>query len=462
MGAYSWQKTLVLCVCTVVASAVLGLALLTVSFALPRDAMEEHVRESAPYFQDWHQAHEEYDLTLWEDRFTDALMFLNVVYVPQEQASLLDRALLVYQPEGSQDSATKLLAYLDGERTSSWPYCRYWHGYLVALAPLLMVANYEQIRIVHAVLLVALSILSVVLMHHRRVDWLIAPFVLSLVIIGPATIANTLNYMAPLSIALFGLVAVLWRGEKWVQHGSAPVVFVLFGCLVNYFDLLTYPIVALGLPLVALLAVSRLQGGRAVRLMIAASVAWGFGYFGMWVLKWVLATVLTSVNAFADAASQVEQRSATSSVGFDGSVSNGYVDVAQSVISMYYTRMVLVAGLVFVACVGLQFFAALRTARRTSLPLDSMRKKTSADTGASEGAPSAGADALQPPAPSSEARSVLPFAALLVVSLFPFAWMLVTQNHTFMHHFFTYRIMAVTVFALASIVSFLSLSVRER
>ncbi len=63
--------------------------------------------------------------------------------------------------------------------------------------------------------------------------------------------------------------------------------------LIGYLDLLTYPVAALGIPLAVFLSISK---GPAFleqcKRVIISSVAWGFGYFGIWAGKWLIGSII--------------------------------------------------------------------------------------------------------------------------------------------------------------------------
>ena len=130
----------------------LGFVLLVFSYLIPKDAMENHVRESVKVFEEegtYPQLVAGFvDSQL--DNWTDALMLLTAVYQDSEnnvlrQAVLNKRSVI----EGKNPAETLVSVYSKEETRDvikSYSYGRYWHGYLLFLKPLLVFLNYGEDR----------------------------------------------------------------------------------------------------------------------------------------------------------------------------------------------------------------------------------------------------------------------------------------------------------------------------
>ena len=88
--------------------------------------------------------------------------------------------------------------------------------------------------------------------------------------------------------------------------------------LIGYLDLLTYPVAALGIPLAVFLSISK---GPAFleqcKRVIISSVAWGFGYFGIWAGKWLIGSIILKRSIIADATEQAKFRLSTNTGSVD-------------------------------------------------------------------------------------------------------------------------------------------------
>lgn len=80
-----------------------------------------------------------------------------------------------------------------------------------------------------------------------------------------------------------------------------------------FFDYLTYPLVTLGGPLVFYLLLEdnkQSLKGNIFKLLLLAFV-WGFGYVGMWISKWIIASVVLNKNVIASGLSVIAYRSSS-------------------------------------------------------------------------------------------------------------------------------------------------------
>ena len=96
-------------------------------------------------------------------------------------------------------------------------------------------------------------------------------------------------------------------------HYKPEKLFFITGIATSYFDYLTYPLVALMVPMTIYQASIQKYDRRTKFARLAeGSFQWALGYLGMWFGKWAIATLLTSVNVFDDAAAGIEMRSSMS------------------------------------------------------------------------------------------------------------------------------------------------------
>ena len=63
---------------------------------------------------------------------------------------------------------------------------------------------------------------------------------------------------------------------------------MILGMAVSFLDFLTYPVLALGIPLVMYVIVRQEAG---ILKIIGLSCSWAAGYIGFWSLKWILGAI---------------------------------------------------------------------------------------------------------------------------------------------------------------------------
>ena len=155
---------------------------------------------------------------------------------------------------------------------------------------------------------------------------------------------------------------------------------------------------------------SQMMPEKLVKCVITYSIFWGIGYAGMWISKWVVGSLILRQNLFAAAISQVLLRiSHTSGLGAINDEKIGYFStMKENVIALYKKPyiLLLMTGMI-VYC------------RRISL---SIIKKD----------------------------GFVKFLPYFLVAIMPFVWWYVAMNHSYIHNHFTYRSLAVTIFATLS------------
>ena len=133
----------------VVLCVAVGFALLLATFALPTEPMREHAYASRDVFarEGSYPMVRTLGVDTKLDNFTDSMMLIHAGYHAPE-TTLLQRTLNVYRPfpHGNFSPvsvyAESLAAPVSAPESN---YGRYWHGYLIALKPMLSIFTYEQL-----------------------------------------------------------------------------------------------------------------------------------------------------------------------------------------------------------------------------------------------------------------------------------------------------------------------------
>ena len=194
-------------------------------------------------------------------------------------------------------------------------YWRFWHGFQIVTKPLLAIGGVRYLNFfgLGAVLLCTTFFLWQLLAlgtYRYAVASLIAYFCVPLALVMPGVTDGLLKSLAfgPAGFLIWlsrrGLRFSIARGAHW---------FMLLGALTIYFDWVTIPLLTLTVPLLALLWCSlsgkSLFGGSLTLNFLTFSAAWGTGYIGTWIAKWVLVAVFTSENdVFTSSTAQILYR----------------------------------------------------------------------------------------------------------------------------------------------------------
>lgn len=290
----------------------------------------------------------------------------------------------------------------------SYPY--YWHGYVSVLRPLMLLFDYTELRIVNGIgQLILLLALSFLIGKEKGIRY-VAMFVTSYVLLMPAAISMSLQFTWVFYITFIGTLLLLRKRSFFSQKSRYVLFFLSLGMLTSYFDLLTYPLVTWGIPLVWWLVMDSSQQGESfwVKQVVCSGIGWIAGYAFLWVMKWALATPVLNQNVFESAINEVFYRSGT----LEGEVYSlsGRLDALYTNWKHYEYKifaMILIIWLVWWIC---------RTLINGGWKRDSKRW------------------------------------AFLLTGFSGIVWYFVLANHTQIHHFFTYRIFGVSVLAFLAIV----------
>ena len=342
------------------------------------------------------------------DSFTDAIMMMTAA-CPREKglvAYALSGAYKAINGEGPVRSYA--LYYYPPEdqeqQVITGTYARYWHGYLVALKPLLSLFNLRQIRKLFLMAQALLAGAIVCMMFVRRLGRYVLPLLLSLALLSPLVIALSLHYSCVYFVLLLACLFLLVFHQRMRRKETYFVFFTAVGCATSFVDLLTTPLLTLCFPLILYICLNaprRLKA--AARDVFFMCVCWAVGYVGMWAGKWVLATLLTDMNVIRDALSAIRVRA--SQLDAQGETFT-YMDILRRNWSRLKKSPIWGASL-------LVMLAGILAAGR-----------------------------------QRRLKQLLPRACCFgFVMLLPFLWMRLAGNHSYIHLHFVNRILAILPFA---------------
>lgn len=301
-------------------SVLIGWGLLTLVYLLPVEKMEVNMSPSAevlasegytptsvtPYlssrgdngkrslrrmlFNSW--------ITL-RDNFTDALM-LGAASCDSDKPAY-QKALLIYKYD---ETPIEALNYVfAGSAPANIPlnsYARYWHGYLIILKPLLMLLNYSEIRLLNILIEFILLLILFREMLKKFNSNFVFLFFASMLFVSPYIIPLCLQYTTVFFPLILGLI-VLFKKYEWFYNNNRFIYyFLIMGIVTSYFDLLTYPLITWGIPLLLLLGMDSSNSKLSFSKLCSSSASWLLGYAGMWVGKWTIGSIVLGKNIFAD------------------------------------------------------------------------------------------------------------------------------------------------------------------
>ncbi|MDO4261034.1 MAG: hypothetical protein Q4C82_03055 [Eubacteriales bacterium] len=291
-------------------------------------------------------------------------------------------------------------------------YPRYWHGYQVVLRPLTVFFQVQEVRYLGMLAFHLLLFWSAWLLAKRTRPANAVLYVLTIATGNIALSAVCLQFMNTFLILFATMAVLLSRYEKFKERAYGfSLFFFTVGMVENFFDFLTYPIITLGIPLVALLWIKAREEQADLRenllFTVKSSVAWGLGYALTWIAKWGIATVVLGVRYFWRTMSVVQYR-------LEGSAEEPLDRIGTIRKNLKAWLNVQDDGLISWSKVALVVLVI-------ALVLILVRKVR-------------------------DLRAAAACLPMLLVALYPYVWYLVMSNHSQIHYWYTYRAQLVALF----------------
>jgi hypothetical protein len=296
-------------------------------------------------------------------------------------------------------------------------YTHYWHGWLVVIKPLLVFLDLVHIQQLFIIAMLALAGCACFEVGHW--GWRYSVCLGSaLLLVGFWRTAVSLPASFSFFIALLGCIFISHHERHLRATGGIEdslwlgIFFFVVGAITNYFDFLDTPPITFGLPLLILVIARRsdLENRRwrdLLMLICISCVSWALGYGLLFVSKWILTTLLTGYDAILAALNEFLYRSGTTLSAAEGGSNFTRIDAIVVNVNMLIPRWTFVP----LAVLLIVYLVALW---RRGL----------------------------------EHPSLQFIICILVISAIPFVWYLFASNHSYLHCWFTYRDLVVTLFGI--------------
>ena len=312
--------------------------------------------------------------------------------------------------KGNEHQQTSLYNAVTENLPGNTQYFRYWHGSILLVRPLLTVCDINGILTIGAILIAVLICILTVLLIRKKAYITAIAFILGLVAVSVWFVPISIEYIWCFIIMLCTSIAVICSK----QEKRLGFVFLITGIFTSFLDFLTTETITLLVPLLLLLAVKneRIDADpnfkKYAKQSILYSILWMIGYAGMWISKWLIASVVLKINAYEYVSKNIKERT----VG-DTGINLGE-DKGGSLRKNIECLFPMDTGTFGKVAVIFIIFAAIYIAyvyRREKI------NKGKALT-------------------------------LFIIGLLPYVRYLIMYNHSYLHNFFTYRAQITTVIAL--------------
>lgn len=404
---------MILSILIVPVSVIIGTLLMILLYSLPTTQMKESVSKSSSMYDGG-----AYSFNNWANgknyagisNFTDTIMLNTAIFRPKN--SVVENAMItahaIYSEAENVTDAARIANNEEGYSTKE--YSRYWHGYLLYMIPALQFMDVGELKVVGMVLQLFLM-LTLVYLLGKRSSLLILLYGIVALFINPVTTVLTFQEADIYCLMMISMIIIL-RYNEILKNGWYFSFFMINGVCVAFFDFLTYPLVALGVPLILSLLLDEFGGIiEGIKKITKYSMGWIIGYVGMWGGKWIVGSILTGRDMFSDAFSSIGIR--THGQGeYKGVLSYG--NTMQTIWNSINDIPMLILLILTIAIIAIYL---TRNKCKVSLGLVEV------------------------------SRSV----CFMIVGLFPFAWYFVAMNHSVIHPWMSYRELAITIWAIAAI-----------
>ena len=397
--------------------------LLFLSALIPNDMIRDNMVRSANTYKE-HSTYEFVNGNSFNsisDYYADAL-WLNIAWNIGEGNSLKSVIQTdYYDGEGLGENAGLYLTITENKAPNT-DYTRYWHGTAMFIRLGHLITDVEGVKLIGFIAFLLLVGLSLFILARKKHWDLAAILALSLAAVQIWNIRLSMEYQPAFSLAFVFVPLFLIlerRGDKWLT-----ILSVVSGTAVAFFDFLTTETVTILLPLALVVAVrakeNRLGSLKEnLILLLKCGICWAASYGGAFVVKWLIASMVTGENAFSLALYSAEMHTlGATTVNFDPKgLPNTWIDGLMSCLSAMLgseqrvdnTRIAAVLFAGFLIVFSVWYLLRRKKCNRVAVPL-------------------------------------------MILGGLVLARFILLNNHTYMHCFFTYRALVTTVFALLSAV----------
>lgn len=294
-------------------AAMLLMGLLVAAAMIPRSAIKENVRESATYLCEGKL----FGTVIKDaegskiDRYADSIL-LAIAYQYDSKKPLSSVMWSSYYYTDYQNENKNLLDAVTNDYGANQQYLRYWHGSNAIVRPLLVAFNLKQIYILNGILMGVLVILLMTVFIRQRAYppaiGVFAGLVMTAFWFVPMSLEYTWTFLLMLIVSIAG-AHLAFKGK----YGHMGILFLLSGMVTNYLDFLTTETLTLTVPLLLILWIKQRQSCNdsfksLFKLLLKNTAAWAFGYVGMWLLKWLIASIVLGENVMPYVSSHIGER----------------------------------------------------------------------------------------------------------------------------------------------------------
>lgn len=317
-------------------------------------------------------------------------------YLPEKQQTVYQDMYVEsnMQTEENYIIQDQLIRTVNNNISESFEYARYWHGYVAFLRPLLIFLNFNEIRALSTGLLAFLALIALMLLYKRIKFKYCFVIILALLCSEYFIMGFTLQGLMTFVISMISTIIICIRFDKIKNIG---LYFFSIGMVTCYFDLLTHPLITLGIPMIIYLLIKQEKGKislkEAIKIIVKNTLLWGMGWIITNLTKWIIVDILYNRNLIYKSIMQFIFRSLGTSeenLAWYMGLSNNWNWAFRHTL-MFFTTLIFYV-----------IYTLIRNYKNITINV----------------------------------KQAIPY---LMISFMPIAWFMVMVNHTWFHFWFTWR-----------------------
>lgn len=400
------KKTLIQYISIFIIMIIVFSSAMVISYKLPNKNIRENIRESVDQLDREGQYlnlffGQDSNITKL-DNFTDSIMLMMAAN-NSDKSDFKNAFSNPFYNDNDQSYSYNLKQNVQEGIISNQEYSRYWNGIETILRPMLMMFNYMEIRYINAIIIFMLLFYTISNISKYLGKKYMITFGIAITCMGFYIIPMSLQYSSVFVISLIASNMTIFLYNK-NKEKLIPYFFFIIGGVTSFFDMLTVPLITLGMPLIIAILLSEEKIIDNIYLIIKISILWIIGYVSVFLAKWVIASIVLNKNVITVAIEQIFFRM---NLTEKNEVSR--FDAITENLEIYFNSIAI--GILFIYTV---IFIINLIKNRNNI---------------------------------KECFRKIP---LLVIACMPYMWYFVFANHSSIHAFFTFRLQAITMFAILS------------
>ncbi len=286
-------------IATFMITIIILIGLTTIVNLIPKEAMKKNILESAKYLQKREEKRQKQQqlLAIRTDEYADAIT-LGIAYGIDKKHPLKSFLYAKYYRENVAQTQA-LMDSVENDIKPNQEYLRYFHGSILLIKPLLILFSVKQI---YMILFIVFLILTIILLKElwKKAKSLailtVISFIMTFMYFTPFTLEYIWNILTMLIVSIIAL-KIEQKNEQLL-----PYLFIISGIFTCYFDFLTTETLPCLFPL-SLITIIRIKekrlktGKEAFKFVLKLGIIYFLSYAFSWFTKWLLASIVLKINA---------------------------------------------------------------------------------------------------------------------------------------------------------------------